>query len=492
MHNKLKIVGQERLEEPLYKNSENTIYYPLGHSQELALFIQSYSFDNLEILSQALIDEVVLQALKDNQHLVFVKLGCSAEPYTLTRRVFDILNASESLMVITTDEVDGEYTISEMGHLTYFNKIVVGSYKISDFFVNYSFAFYQSLSFEEIKMLARYIKPQSNIRFLNTDYDNIFVAIEALKGRNIVFDIPYTSKLTAYYPKLQEFFQSGEVIYAQDKRDLKKEMQINTLLDVCLHDILQSDLSIFEKYLAVFQIVTHFKPYRENNDDKKSAREIEYILFNEYMVCRGYVELARAMLKKLGINAKDMLIALKEGENITYHARLIVRLDDDKYDIHGIYVADPTWDSTMTQYYFNYAALNFYEMKLESDEFVWNDYGIFTVNTAEEFLEYIQKYPLALPTFLETVEVVDFDFYEYLRKNYDLDIHDRGLQIDVYDYIIKNTKRRIPVDTRVKAIKELIRFIYPYTNKEDREVILNKIEEENKVRDDVYFKRGRE
>ncbi len=29
------------------------------------------------------------------------------------------------------------------------------------------------------------------------------------------------------------------------------------------------------------------------------------------------------------------------------HARTIVNLDDDKYNIHGIYLADATWDNTM-------------------------------------------------------------------------------------------------------------------------------------------------
>ena len=49
-----------------------------------------------------------------------------------------------------------------------------------------------------------------------------------------------------------------------------------------------------------------------------------------------------------GISFTDFSVSCFKDDDVTfldYHSRGMVRVDDDKYGVHGIYIIDPTWDS---------------------------------------------------------------------------------------------------------------------------------------------------
>ena len=120
-------------------------------------------------------------------------------------------------------------------------------------------------------------------------------------------------------------------------------------------------LSPYEKYLAVYNIVKKYKPYKENEDSKSDARNIYDILDNEYMVCVGYAKLLEDLLGRVGIEAYALSSSVDIGfdhadpnaevlgDEFTTtwggHQRCIVNLTDPKYGIDGYYMADPTWDN---------------------------------------------------------------------------------------------------------------------------------------------------
>lgn len=147
---------------------------------------------------------------------------------------------------------------------------------------------------------------------------------------------------------------------------LSEFLEEETQLENLIKPIKSSNLSPYEKYLAVYNIVKQFKPYKENENDKSQSRKIKYILKNEYMVCVGYATLLKTLLDKIDIPAicisvsyeqestKENKITVLEG-----HERNIVKIDDEKYNIHGIFVADATWDNDMKQDLYNNSSMTF-------------------------------------------------------------------------------------------------------------------------------------
>ena len=137
-------------EDVFYDEDTNTIYIPLKKKDVLLELIENYRYANLIIKSSCLIDKDVLFAIRNNQNLFSITLGCSEDVYVLTRNDFLLLNESESLFNINTEAVEGKYSFSEMEYLTYFRKNVVGFYKIADFYTSSIFHFHTSLSDEEM------------------------------------------------------------------------------------------------------------------------------------------------------------------------------------------------------------------------------------------------------------------------------------------------------------------------------------------------------
>ena len=142
VRNKLNIVVLPSVLELTYDKDNNTLLLPMNYNiNDLILIISNYSFPNLKILSTSLITKEVIEAIRDNSHISSITLGSEKDPYVLTREVFDVLNESESLFTIDTDEVVGKYSSREMEYLSFFKDVRVGQYKLSDLLTYNTFHF---------------------------------------------------------------------------------------------------------------------------------------------------------------------------------------------------------------------------------------------------------------------------------------------------------------------------------------------------------------
>lgn len=146
-------------------------------------------------------------------------------------------------------------------------------------------------------------------------------------------------------------------LYDYDLETYQKEEE---KLEKLVKPIRDSNLSPLEKYLAVYNIAKQFKPYNENEKDLDKSRYLRYILDdnNEYIVCVGFAKILEELMNRVGIPNKNLSIGIdvsydngftmeEKNLDITGHARNIIKLDDDKYGIHGYYVVDSTWDNVM-------------------------------------------------------------------------------------------------------------------------------------------------
>lgn len=120
-------------------------------------------------------------------------------------------------------------------------------------------------------------------------------------------------------------------------------------------------LSPYEKYLAAYTITVLFHHYIQYEDgpffpEYGHSRALYEIINakNQQIVCVGYVNLLKELLKRMGIDKVESLEVLssefssKEEDNFmnrNNHIVLVVHIKDEKYHIDNVFVADPTADA---------------------------------------------------------------------------------------------------------------------------------------------------
>lgn len=235
---------------------------------------------------------------------------------------------------------------------------------------------------------------------LTEDYDSLYNIISTLRENN------QNNKVIVYIKNRNAFSKSklynsdfdividGIDIEPYKLQELKEE---DKLLDLMIKDIKNSNYSMFEKYIAAYNIVKKFKKYLESSNDKDESRYVKKLLNNDYMVCVGYANLLEELLKRLDIKtyhynvstdiSYDEGFTLEEKEiELAGHARVIVKIDDPKYDINGVYVADPTWDNDLKDDYYNHALMSFDKTGMEKRMFrLSSEDLIMNVKNMEEF-----------------------------------------------------------------------------------------------------------
>lgn len=111
--------------------------------------------------------------------------------------------------------------------------------------------------------------------------------------------------------------------------------------------IKEANLSPTEKVMFAYDIMKTFS-YNESNSSKNDSRAPHRIIETGNIVCAGYANMLKQILKGMdNIKVGDITVDCfdSDGNHLGGHARNIVELDDSKYNIHGIYVLDATWDS---------------------------------------------------------------------------------------------------------------------------------------------------
>lgn len=112
--------------------------------------------------------------------------------------------------------------------------------------------------------------------------------------------------------------------------------------------MIDDEMSPAEKLMFAYDILKTFE-YHENQYNKDNSRAPHSIIRDGDIVCVGYTSLLRELLKNkddnLKVGAVSVTCYYKNGDYRGSHSRGLVSIDDDKYDIHGIFIDDPTWDS---------------------------------------------------------------------------------------------------------------------------------------------------
>lgn len=270
-----------------------------------------------------------------------------------------------------------------------------------------------TISLDEIKNLS-YCNENTIVKIdeeqLEEDeyLQNIKYILDNIKDKKLIIKISSNKRSILEKSGILDFnFNNINIIINSDLYDYSfdeykaEEQKLNILVE----DIKNSDMTPFEKYIAIYNIVKNYKPYKES-ENKEESRYLRYILDNEYMVCVGYSKLFEALLDKVGIQSlgysPQVDISYDKGFteeeiplNHAGHARLMVNMYDEKYGINGFYVSDPTWDNNLEN--------DLYGNLLMPMDYMQKSKRLFKIQTLDFFFDVhnIQEYNIKINSLLK-------------------------------------------------------------------------------------------
>lgn len=203
-----------------------------------------------------------------------------------------------------------------------------------------------------LKLLEECVSGEANLLeecncFVNLDENSS----EFLK-HNSFDEVIVTDKLSVSkddYNKLISLFGDVDNLQLQVKGndnyvDLDTYEKSVLIIDEIVSHINKYDLSPLEKVAFAYDLVRD-RVYNEVDDEYSAfdSRDLSSVLLGDNIVCLGYARVFNAVLEGLGIECKEHYL---KGKNHTSgHANSIVYIKDDKYNLDGYYVFDPTFDS---------------------------------------------------------------------------------------------------------------------------------------------------
>ena len=116
-------------------------------------------------------------------------------------------------------------------------------------------------------------------------------------------------------------------------------------IDNIVNRIKYYNFSPFEQLIYIYDIVrSRVYTAENNNQDPSVSRDLTNVVLGDKIVCRGYTNLFNTIITRLGHNAINHSI-IRADDSTKGHSRSLVYINDEKYNVHGLYFFDPTWDS---------------------------------------------------------------------------------------------------------------------------------------------------
>ncbi|MBP3581682.1 MAG: hypothetical protein J6J33_02900 [Clostridia bacterium] len=101
-------------------------------------------------------------------------------------------------------------------------------------------------------------------------------------------------------------------------------------------------LSPLERYTLAYSLIT--KKLYTKSESVQGSRNIISVLTGDEIVCAGFASALAVLCNKIGVPCSYRGCVVFDGNELENHANCIVRIEDDKYNVHGMFNADPTWD----------------------------------------------------------------------------------------------------------------------------------------------------
>ena len=105
------------------------------------------------------------------------------------------------------------------------------------------------------------------------------------------------------------------------------------------------NLSNLEKITLAYDYIKFFSFNETQTDRLTDSRSITKSIITGNVVCEGYSRIFCQLLSEMGVSSNLIFIKPNKKEK-GGHVRVILKVNDEKYNINDIFAFDPTWDSS--------------------------------------------------------------------------------------------------------------------------------------------------
>lgn len=257
-------------------------------------------------------------------------------------------------------------------------------------------------------------------------------------------------------------------------------IKTKNIIEELLKRVKKFEFSPIEQIMYVYDIVRDRVYTKENADENYAiSRDLTNILLGDKIVCVGYAHLFDILLKKLGF--KTMLYKIYNPNTKIGHVRNIVYIEDDKYEVKGVYFFDTTWDSKKTDNIHLYSYRFFAKTKTEIEEYQNDEYLDGTLPEVNKyfFLDLITKINTTGLNISDSKQIDDINKISRLIDNKTL-IY-KTIFSPYYDSMPEQLKKKI---TKEDIIKNLERYNELFDNPIKADTLLKVLYE---VRKNEYY-----
>ena len=192
----------------------------------------------------------------------------------------------------------------------------------------------------------------------NGDINELISKINSIEDLNSKMVIYISNEINDinHLNKLKETYHDKEIVINWNNELSFIDDVISAVYMIDYYkSVIDDNLSSLEKVTMAYDIVKshYYKEYNVKHTMK--SRHITEMVNNDYIVCRGYVNIFNRLLREMKVNASVLNLSLKSNDKVVAeHSRSFVRLTDEKYGIDGYFVFDPTWDSIGNEHYYQF------------------------------------------------------------------------------------------------------------------------------------------
>lgn len=183
------------------------------------------------------------------------------------------------------------------------------------------------------------------------DVENISIEIYGINRLKEIKCLDYD------YSILEQLSKDVNITFVTSASTMFGQVSYNNFTSLCesmkwyRKIITDYDLSPVEKLTVGYDILKTFE-YKES-ENKLDSRRPDRIIQTGNIVCSGYSNMLKEIFKELdpNIQIEDMSLTCYDTDDTTVlgkHSRTYALIDDAKYNIHGLFALDPTWDSYKT------------------------------------------------------------------------------------------------------------------------------------------------
>ena len=229
------------------------------------------------------------------------------------------------------------------------------------------------VSYDHLEELIKYGSFIGNLSFYSNDFDEVARIVEYLQSGGLKLEnvsIGFENKKYDHLGALERLEKNTNLIVCFDRyrghpvpSTLDDFKETRAALDYWASLINAVDLSPAEKVMYAYDLVKSFV-YTKNkaeaagdkSQNKTESRTVGSIIRTGSIVCYGYDQLLIQLLSEVGIKAETAYVNALQSRSKSpedfelidpdslNHARTQVMIDDEKYNINGIFTLDATWD----------------------------------------------------------------------------------------------------------------------------------------------------